>query len=75
MIISVKVHPGSSKEKIVKKDKNNYEVWTCQPATKNLANKRLIELLSKYFNIPESSISINKGMKSKNKSVIIHKYL
>lgn len=75
MIISVKVHPGSSKEKVVKKDKNNYEVWTYQPAIKNRTNKRLIELLSKYFDIPELSISINKGMKSKNKSVIIHKYL
>ena len=73
MIISVKVHPGSSKEKVVKKDKDNYEVWTYEPAIKNRANKKLIELLSKYFNVPKSSISINKGMKSRNKSVIIHK--
>lgn len=75
MIISVKVNPKSSIEKVVKKDKNNYEVWTYQPAKKNMANNRLIELLSKYFDIPKSSISINKGMKSRNKSVIIHKYL
>ena len=73
MIISVKVNPKSSIEKVVKKDKNNYEVWTYQPAKKNMANNRLIELLSKYFDVPKSSISINKGMKSRNKSVIIHK--
>jgi len=41
------------------------------PASKGKANKRLLKILSDYFNVPKSNISIKKGLKSRNKVVEI----
>jgi hypothetical protein len=68
--IKVKVKIGSQKEKVVKKD-DIYYVYTNSPARENRANISVIELLSDYFDIPKSYITIKRGYKSKIKFVEI----
>ena len=41
------------------------------PPIKGKANKTIIEFLSRYFDIPKSSISIAGGIKSKSKSIYL----
>jgi uncharacterized protein (TIGR00251 family) len=71
MEISVSIVPNSKKAEIVKVSENNYKIRVDAPASKNKANKRLIEILSEHFKVSKSSISIIKGLKSRNKIVEI----
>ncbi|MCK9265856.1 DUF167 domain-containing protein [bacterium] len=70
MIISVIVKTNTKRTKIEEKEGVLY-VWLDVPPVEGRANKRLIELLSKYYKKPKSLITIKKGLKSKKKIVII----
>lgn len=71
MDITVKIVPNSKNKEILKISENNYKIRVDAPALKNKANERLVEILAEYFKVPESSVSIIKGLKSKNKIVEI----
>ncbi|MEI6842933.1 MAG: DUF167 domain-containing protein [bacterium] len=49
MYIHVKVTPSAKKESFVKKNKDHFLVSVRERAERNLANKRVIELVSKHF--------------------------
>lgn len=68
MKIKIKVHANSSREKIVKLENENYEVWLKTKALENKANLELVKILKKYF---KKEIKIIRGLKSKNKVVEI----
>jgi uncharacterized protein (TIGR00251 family) len=70
MKIKVKVNPNSKIEKIERKDEL-FLVYVKQPAKDNKANESLILLLSKYFKVPKTKITILHGKKSKIKIVSI----
>jgi len=70
MKISVKVKPNMKGEKI-EKEGNVYTVYVKEPAKENKANRAVIELLSGYFRVSKSRISILTGMKSKQKVIEI----
>jgi hypothetical protein len=67
MLIKVKVFPSSKKEEIVKKAEDSFEVKVKEKPQKGQANKRVSEILSSYFKIPESKIRLIKGARQKNK--------
>jgi len=69
--IKVKVKIGSHEEKVIYKD-GLYYVYTNSPPRDNRANISVIELLSEYFDISKSNITIKRGFKSKNKIVEIN---
>ncbi|NIO44276.1 MAG: hypothetical protein GTN36_01840 [Candidatus Aenigmarchaeota archaeon] len=71
MKISVIIVPNSKEPEIIKVSESSYKIKIDAPALKNKANKRLIEVLSEYFKVSKSSISIIKGLKSKNKIIKI----
>ena len=70
-LLKVRVKIQSKRKSVDFKD-GIYFVYTNSPARDNLANISVIELLSGYFDIPKSYISIKKGSKSKNKVVEIN---
>jgi hypothetical protein len=72
MRILVNVVPNSKKVEVIKIDENNYRIKVDVPASKNKANKRLIEILSKHFGVPKSSILILRGKKNRNKIIEIN---
>lgn len=71
MIINVKVKPGSSQEKIVENvlDGNTREVtiWTHARAHDGEANKKVTELVAKYYGVSKTSVKLVRGATSKNK--------
>jgi len=69
MKIKVKLHPGSSQEKIEKKDEQ-YEVWLKEKPIDNKANEKLIKILKKHF---KRKVNIKSGFTSKNKIIEIEK--
>lgn len=71
MKISVIVRPNSKKELVEKIDEKTLQVHVKEPAKENKANIALINLLSDYFKVPKSKISIVAGMKTKHKIIEI----
>lgn len=73
MNIQVTVKSRSKISEIFQIEKSSYLVRLKSVPIENAANKELIEILSKHFRIPKSSIKILKGLKSKNKLVEINR--
>ncbi|OGI11649.1 hypothetical protein A3K64_00845 [Candidatus Micrarchaeota archaeon RBG_16_36_9] len=71
MKINVIVIPNAKDSEVIKIDETNYKVRVDAPALDGKANKRLIEILSEYFKVQKSLISIIKGLKGKNKIIEI----
>jgi len=73
MFIKVKVFPDSKKDEIVKKADDRFEIKVKEKAKNGLANKKVIEILSKYLNVPEEKLILIRGAKQRNKIFEIHK--
>jgi len=67
MLIKVKVFPNSKKEEVIKKSEDSFEVKVKAKPERGMANKEVLEILSVYFEIPESKIKLVKGFKKRNK--------
>jgi len=67
MLIKVKVNVLSKEDKVIKKSEDNFEVFVKVDAQRNMANKKIIELLAEYFNLPQYRIKMIKGFKESNK--------
>lgn len=72
MKISVKVKPNSKIEK-VQESEGFLLIHVKEPPQEDKANLAVINLLSEYFKVPKSRISISKGKKSRQKIVEILK--
>jgi uncharacterized protein (TIGR00251 family) len=73
MFIKVKVFPDSKKDEIIKKADDRFEIKVKEKAKSGLANKKVIEILSKYLNVPEEKLILVRGAKQRNKIFEIHK--
>ncbi len=71
MKISIRVKPNSKESWIGEIGPNQLLVKVKAPPHENRANQEVIEILSKYFQVPRSRISILSGLKSKQKMVEI----
>ncbi len=67
--ILVTVKPGSSQEKIVKTSDNEYTIYLRAKPHDGEANTALIKMISKYFNVPKTSVTITRGAKSHVKQI------
>ncbi len=64
MKIKVRVHPNSSKEKIIKINEKELEIWINKQAKNDKVNINLIKLLKNYF---KKEVKLIFGFKSRNK--------
>ncbi len=69
--IHVKVATKAKKESLKQKSEDHFLVSVKEKAERNLANKRVIELLSLHFKLPFSKIRIINGHQSESKLLII----
>lgn len=69
MKLKIKLHPGSSQEKIEKIVEGEYGVWIKEKPIDGKANDFLVKLLRKYFKV--KNLKIISGLKSRNKIVEI----
>lgn len=73
MHIKVKVVTGAKKEKFTKISPDTFEVSVKEKAERNIANKRIRELLAEHFEIPIGKIRMIKGHRSPSKIFEIKK--
>lgn len=71
MRYTVIVKPGTSQERIIETAPGELMVCLRAKAHDGEANEALIKALSKYFNIPKTSIAITRGVKSRHKQIEI----
>jgi len=71
MKISIKVVPSAKVEQIQPALDGSLKVWLRARPKEGEANRALIKLLSKHFDVPKSSIDIISGLTSRNKIVDI----
>lgn len=68
-IISITVLPKSSKNEIFPLEDGSYKIKITAAPVDGEANKKLIELISEYFDISKSSVEIVKGSRGKKKMI------
>ncbi len=66
-ILEVVVHPNSKSPRIETSSDNALHIFVREPAVEGKANKAVVEVLSKKYKTPKSSITLIRGSKSKNK--------
>jgi uncharacterized protein (TIGR00251 family) len=71
MPIRVYVTPNAKQARVVKVSEDYFEVWIDEKPMGGRANKRLLEILAEYFNIPKSRITILRGSRTRNKTIRI----
>jgi len=69
MIIEVKVSTKAKKTELIPLSKGKFKAKLTVIPEKGKANKQLITLVSKYFNVPKSQISIKMGKTSTTKLI------
>jgi hypothetical protein len=67
----VKVKPNSRKQNIEESTDGSLTVQLKSPPVEGKANKELIELLAKKFDVPKSQIRIKSGLSSRTKLIEI----
>jgi len=73
MFIKVKVSVGAKKESIRKIGTDRFEIVVKEKAERNLANERVIKLISEYLGIGKGKIKIINGHQRLNKILEIKK--
>jgi len=71
MRILVKVIPNARKNEVKLLGEGRYQVRVTAPPVKGKANEKVIELLAEYFGKPKRSISIVRGLRTRDKVVEI----
>ncbi|MDX1535177.1 MAG: DUF167 domain-containing protein [Candidatus Spechtbacterales bacterium] len=71
MKINVHVNAGAKSPSVQKIDDITYRVRVNAPAQKGAANRRLIDILSEYFKVPKTHVTIVAGDRSKVKIIKI----
>ncbi len=67
MYVRVSVYPSAKKEDVSQTGENRYEIKVKEPAERNLANARVIELIGSLYEVSPKSIRIISGHHSSRK--------
>lgn len=71
MYIKVRVNAGVKRENIVKKSENSYVLNVKEKAERNMANKRVCEIIATLYSLPIKSVRIINGHQSPSKILSI----
>ena len=71
MKIKVKLTPSASRNHVKKEADREYTVYVTAPPRKGQANKALIEVISDHLNVKKHQVFIEKGHKSRHKTLVI----
>lgn len=71
MYIKVRVFPKSKKEDFKKISENNFEIKVKEKAERNMANTKVIEILSEHFGVGTNKVKIINGHRSPSKLINI----
>jgi hypothetical protein len=68
-VLSVRVKPNSRQQAIRREEDGSLTVYLKSPPVDGKANRELIQLLAKEFDVPKSFIRIKAGASARNKLV------
>lgn len=71
-VITVSVKPRSSKPRVIELDSGEVDAHLTSSPVDGKANRELIKLIAKHFNVNISSVEIEKGFKSRKKIVRVY---
>ena len=71
MYVKVRVIAGAKKEAFEEMSKDHFKIAVREPAERNLANGRIIELVATHFCIPKNKVRIVSGHRSPSKILAI----
>lgn len=72
MYVKVNVIVYAKKEKIEKKGENRYLISVKEPAERNLANRRICEIVASIYEINPKAVRIISGYQSPSKIISIN---
>ncbi|NQS99860.1 MAG: DUF167 domain-containing protein, partial [Candidatus Omnitrophica bacterium] len=68
----VKVKPQAKENKVKKLGLNSYAVWVKAKAIEGKANQAVTKVLSEYFDLSKSKITLIKGTKTREKIFVVN---
>jgi len=71
MYIKAVVATGAKRESILAKSANHFEISVKEKAERNMANKKVIELLAHYFKVPVGKVRIVNGHHYSHKLLVV----
>jgi len=72
MYIKVRVYPKCKKEEFKILQENKFEIRVKEKAERNLANKRVVELVADHFEIDPKKVKIVSGHQSPSKMLSVN---
>jgi uncharacterized protein (TIGR00251 family) len=69
--LSVKVHPRSRKQEVIKLGESTYKIHVTSAPSKGEANHEVCKLLANFLGVPVSKVTIIRGQKSRNKLIAV----
>lgn len=69
--IVVQVQPNARQNRVVRFGDGVLHLRIAAPATKGKANKELLKLLSDILGVPKTHLTIERGVTSKKKTIVI----
>jgi hypothetical protein len=70
----VKTVPNSKKHGVERIGEDDFKVKVDAKAEGGKANRRLVEIVAEFFQVPKSSVRIVKGFKSRSKIIEIKNF-
>ena len=71
MYIKVRVTPDSKTESVLKKTEDHFVISVREKAERNMANKRVVEIVASIFKVPVGRARIVSGHHSPSKIVSV----
>ncbi len=65
--VRVEVTPSAKKESVIQTDDKTFSIAVKEPAERNLANMRVREVLAKHLEVPQASVRMISGHRSRRK--------
>ena len=70
VVLSMHVQPRSSRNELVREG-NRLRAWLMAPPVEGAANEALVALLAETFHVPKRHITLERGLRSREKVVVI----
>ena len=67
MYVHVRVVPGARHEKVTKEDETSFHIEVKEPKERNLANKRIRQILAEQFSVDLGQVTMLTGHRSPSK--------
>ena len=71
MYIKVRVLAGAKKEQFIQESKDHFKISVREKAERNMANRRVLEIIANYFHLPKNKVRIVSGHHSPGKILSI----